>query len=205
MKSIHFLCGMNHFMAPLRYLSIALLLLVTGIPGDSSAQSFTVGDNVVGLGLGIGGNYANTTSQSPAFGLSYEKGMMDLGPGVLGIGGYLGYKSAAYKARYLNYEYDWRYTYLILGVRGAWHYNEWHGSDQWDTYGGLMLSYNSVSWKDNTSYPNGALVVSSGNASSGVGLSGFLGGRYYFNSNWAAQAELGFGSAVLSLGVAYKF
>ncbi|MEZ4808277.1 MAG: hypothetical protein R2815_12510 [Flavobacteriales bacterium] len=167
---------------------------------------FEIGDNVAGISIGLGGNYVTNTSQSPALGLSFEHGVTDLGPGVLGIGGYLGYKSLGYKARYINaYEYDWRYTYLILGVRGAWHYNEWHGNDRLDTYGGLMLSYNSVSWKDNTVYPSGAVVVSSGSASSGLGFTGFLGTRYYFNDNFAVHGELGYGIAILNLGLSYKF
>lgn len=183
-------------------IALASLFLLT--PRQASAQ-FDVGDKVASLSVGIGGNYVSSTSQSPALGLGYEQGVTDLGPGVLGLGGYLGYKSLAYKHRFMTYEYDWRYTYLILGFRGSWHYNEWHGNDRLDTYGGLMLSYNIVNWKDHTVYPSGAIAVSSGSASSGIGLTGFLGTRYYFNDNLGVQAELGYGVAILNLGLAYKF
>lgn len=181
----------------------AFLLLLT--PHQTQAQ-FGVGDKVASLGVGIGGNYGTYTSQSPALGLGYEQGVMNLGPGVLGLGGYLGYKTVAYKWHYANnYQYDWRYTYLIIGFRGSWHYNEWHGNDRLDTYGGLMLSYNIVNWKDHTVYPSGTVAVNSGSASSGLGFTGYIGTRYYFSDNFGAQAELGYGAAILSLGIAYKF
>ena len=179
--------------------------------GSVNAQSFGVGDKVAGLSIGIGGDYSAGSvysSQTPALGLSYEQGVTDLGPGVLGIGGYLGYKSLSARTEFLfgttRYTYDWTWNYLILGVRGAWHYNDWHSNDKLDTYGGVMLSYNSVSFKDNTNYPTGSVAYNYTSASN-VGLSGFLGTRYYFSDNLGAHAELGFGIATLQLGVSYKF
>lgn len=183
----------------------ALAVMVTALSIVQHAQAqFDIGDNVAGISIGLGGNYLASTSGSPAIGLSLEHGLMDLGPGVLGIGGYLGYKSLGYESRYFNYQSDWRYTYLIIGVRGAWHYNEWHGNSQLDTYGGLMLSYNVVSFKDNTVYPVGTPAYHY-SSSSGLGLTGFLGARYYFNDQFAAHAELGYGIAILNVGVSYKF
>ncbi len=177
----------------------------------ADAQSFNVGDKLVGFNIGIGGNYsaANTYSaQTPALGLSYEQGVTELGPGVLGVGAYVGYKSLSSETGIvygnIAYTYDWTWNYLIIGGRGIWHYNDWHGSDQWDTYGGLMLAYRSVSFKDNTNYPAGAVQYTY-SSSSGMSFTGFLGARYYFSDNFAAQAEFGYGIAVLNLGLTYKF
>jgi hypothetical protein len=188
---------------------LVLLTLCTLQPIVTNAQ-FEVGDNVVGLGVGIGGHYnaySSYSSQTPALGLYYEMGLTDLGPGVLGLGGFVGYKSLAYRSRAMfgpGFDYDWRWTYVIIGVRGAWHYNEWHGIPELDTYGGLMLSYNSVKWTDDTRYPEG-YAVSGTYGSSGVGFTAFLGGRYYFTPQLGAQLELGYGISILSLGVVYKF
>lgn len=173
----------------------------------SFAQGFGVGDNVASFGLGLGGNYGASaiySSQTPALGLGYERGIMELGPGVLGIGGYLGHKSLGYRNAGLGFEDDRSWRYLILGVRGNWHYNEWHGIDELDIYGGLMLSYNSVKYTDNTIYPAGFPITSS-SASSGLGLSALLGGRYYFTDALAGQLELGYGVSYASIGIAYKF
>lgn len=190
-----------------RNILVAAAMFGSAIAHETSAQSFDVGQNLLGVSVGIGGNYgASSTysSQTPALGLFYEKGVTDLGPGVLGVGGFVGYKSLAYKYAGFGFEYDWSWRYLILGVRGAWHYNEWHGMDELDIYGGLMLSYNSVKWTDNTRYPSGIPALSS-SASSGIGLTGFLGARYYFTENLGAHLELGYGIAYANLGLTYRF
>jgi hypothetical protein len=122
----------------------------------------------------------------------------------LGVGGYLGYKTLTDRTRVTTFSYDWRWTYLIMGVRGAWHYNEWHGVSELDVYGGLMLSYNSVTWTDRTDYPAGFPAVRASSAS-GIALTGFLGARYYFTDNLAVHLEGGYGIAVLNLGLTYKF
>lgn len=188
---------------------LPILAAFTAFTCTVGAQSFDLGTNVINASVGIGGYYGASsvyTSQSPALGLSFEHGITELGPGVLGIGGYVGYKSLAYKYSALGLQYDWSWTYLILGVRGAWHYNEWHGVDDLDLYGGLMLSYNNVKWTDNTNYPvGGVFTVQSSSASSGVGLTGFLGARYYFTDNLGAHLELGYGVATANLGLSLKF
>jgi hypothetical protein len=123
---------------------------------------------------------------------------------VLGVGGYVGFKSLAYRYSGPGFEYDWSWRYTIVGLRGSWHYNDWHGIDELDVYGGLLLSYNSVRWTDDTRYPSGFPTITS-SASSGIGLSALVGGRYYFTPNLAAQMELGYGIAYASVGLAFKF
>ena len=183
------------------------LALPAFIASPVSAQSFEPGTNVITAGLGIGGNYGaydTYTAQTPAIGLAYEKATsIEVGPGVLGLGGYLGYKSLAAKDKTPYYDYDYRWNYTILGFRGAYHWNEWHQVPKLDTYGGLMLSYNIVSFHDKTDYPDGYDYT--GSSSSGLGLSMYFGGRYYLGENVGAFAELGFGISYLTLGACFKF
>ncbi len=197
----------------MRVRSFLLIILLLGSVVPAKAQSFEVGDNVLGVSVGIGGYYraySSYSSQTPALGLSYELGVTELGPGILGVGGFLGYKSLSYRSRanpWLGgpgFEYDYRWSYLIIGLRGAWHYNDWHGLPELDTYAGLMLSYNSVTYRDNTLYPAGFNATYS-YGGGGIGLTAFLGARYYFTPSVAAQLELGYGVSLLSLGVAFKF
>lgn len=191
----------------LRTLLIAAASFFVAQQSTVHAQAFEVGDNVAAFSVGLGGNYGASsayTSQTPALGLGFERGIMDLGPGVLGIGAYVGYKSLAYSFAGPGFEYDWSWRYTIVGIRGNWHYNEWHGISELDVYGGLLLSYNSVKWTDSTRYPSGFIITPSG-ASSGVGLSALVGGRYYFTESLAAQLELGYGISYGSLGLALKF
>ena len=194
-------------MTPLR--PFALLLMITAImPGDLRSQAFEPGDNVAGLMIGIGGHYdayGSYSSVTPAISGFYEKATSaNVGPGVLGLGGLIAYNSLhadGHYYSYYNYDYDW--TYLILGFRGAYHWNTWHEVPELDTYGGLMLSYNIETFHDNTNYPDGYVEYSS--SGSHLGLSIYFGSRYYFSEKFGVVAELGYGIAVLNIGAQVKF
>jgi hypothetical protein len=178
-------------------------------PGAASAQSiYQPGNNVLGVGLGLGSSYGSFTygRQSPALNVQYERGIWPLGPGVISLGGYLGYKRYQYSANYYGgYTYSQKWNYTIIGLRSAWHLQQLGGKElkKWDLYSGVMLSYNvlNYSYADNDPYWDYA-----GDAyGSGAGFAGFLGARYFFNGHFAAMGEVGYGIAFLNLGMAYKF
>jgi len=165
------------------------------------AQPFVKGTNVLSAGIGLGSSLGSfsRSSQTPALSLSFEKGVWDIGgPGVISLGAYAGRKS--YKYSTSGYEEKWGYT--IIGVRSAYHYNGIQ-NDKFDVYGGVMLSYNILNYtfKDNS----GNNINGGGHYRSGTGFSLYAGGRYFFSSNLAAFAELGYGVSYLTLGLAYKF
>jgi hypothetical protein len=154
------------------------------------AQEFNVGTNVVNGGIGFGGSYGNytTSSQSPGFSISYERGIWDVpGPGVVSLGGYVGTKT--YKYNYLGGNDKWSYT--IIGVRGAYHYTGLN-VDNLDVYGGLMATYNFLSYSGAGSYGGG------------LSATAFAGGRWYFSKNLAVFAELGYGVAYLTVGASIR-
>ena len=159
-----------------------------------SAQEFAQGTNVINAGIGIGGNFydGDFGASTPSLGLnlSYERGIWETGDfGIVSLGGYLGYKR--YSDTFLGDSFN--YSYTIIGVRGAFHYI---GLDveNLDVYGGAMVSYNIATFDREF----GAL-------SSRPSATVFAGGRYYFTENFGAFAELGYGVAILSLGVAFRF
>lgn len=182
----------------------ALAITSTGLHAQ-----FDEGDNVLGAGIGLLGGYnvgwtGSGVSESPALAVHFDHGMGDLGSGVWGLGGYVGYKTITYKEAYFNYyNYDYSYNYLVIGARGTWHYNDWHG-EKWDTYGGLMLAYRSVTFTDHTNYGAYSGLNTYTYSGSGIGLSAFVGARYYFSDKVGAFGELGYGIAALQVGVAFK-
>lgn len=191
-----------------KILFVVTVFLISLTSSKISGQSFDKADQVLGFGFGIGGHfgvYKGYTSQTPAFGIMYEQGMRwDAGPGIIGLGAYLGYKSLRYKETIIvppTYNYDYKWTYTIIGIRGAYHYEF---VDNLDTYAGVLMSYNIASFSDKSSV-DGGVYHYSGSSGSGLGLSLYAGGRYYFSDQWAAFLELGYGIAYLQLGAAYKF
>jgi hypothetical protein len=191
-------------------LLIILLLAGHGMKG----QAFQSGTNVLGIGVGIGGYYdiGSYSSQSPALGISYEHGMSwHAGGGVIGLGGYFGYKTFSYHYDYPfigNYYIDEKWTYMIIGIRGAYHYDFAH-NDKLDTYGGIMISFDNLSYSYNDTYytaANGYPYYSHPNSySSGLYPTLFVGARYYLSNSIGIFAEGGYGISYITIGINFKF
>ena len=166
-----------------------------------SDKPFDVGTSVVNLGIGLGNRYGygtgflgGSSSVSPAISVSYERGIMPLGPGILGVGAFVGYQGASYD---LGGD-KWKYTDVNVTLRGAFHYPV---LPQFDAYGGvgLGLRHAGVSFSGNTYY---GFDTASANE---VALGLFAGGRYYFTPSIGAFAELGYDQTYLKAGLAVKF
>jgi hypothetical protein len=178
------------------FLALAFLALTTGY---AKAQSFDVGTNVISAGIGLGSTLDGYgyNSSTPGFSVQYDRGTWEAGPGVISLGGYLGFKG--YK--YSNADFQEKWNYTIVGARGAYHFT---GLDveNLDVYGGLMLSINNVNF---SYHAYDGSVYNGGSYGSDLGLSPFVGAKYYLSGNLAAYGELGFGVDVLNIGLAYKF
>lgn len=173
--------------------AILLFSFILGMASVAKAQEFQVGTNAINVGVGLGGYYYgyDTSTQSPVFSVSYERGIWEMpGPGVISLGGYLGYKRFSYDE--VVYDYSWSYT--TIGFRGAYHYTGFD-IDNLDVYGGAMVSYriyngDGDSFRDFDSRP---------------GAGAYVGGRWYFNDTVAGFAEVGYGAAYLTLGATFRF
>ncbi len=187
------------------FLSSLAILACVGFftPNNVQAQVFTSGTNVVGLGVGLGGTYGFAyTSSSPAISANFEHGMgFRAGPGTVGIGGYLGYKSVTNSWDLVYTHYDYTTTYMMLGARGTYHYNDWHHSDKLDTYAGVLLGWNIASSTHFADSPYYTYTYPSGGFSSSL----FAGARYYFSDAFGVYGEVGYGISYLTLGLAFKF
>lgn len=149
---------------------------------------------VVQAGVGLGGyGYANG-SGLPLLNVSFEKGLPQrLGPGYVGVGGYLGYKTSTYK---YGGEYRWTYTDVLLAARGAWHPDFAH-SEKLDGYVGLAVGVNLYRFNSTDDDYFDATHTS-------VLWGGYLGGRYMFTDQLGAYGELGYGLGYLNVGIVYK-
>lgn len=175
---------------------IFMAAFIVATASIANAQDFEKGTNVISAGIGLGSSlgYYSGSTISPALSVQYEHGTFPIGDvGVISLGGYLGYKNYTYK--YQTYKDKW--TYVIVGARSAFHLTSLK-VDKLDLYGGLMLSYNSLNYHNGSGYNYGSY-------GSTAGITAYVGGRYYFVSNIAAFAELGYGVSYLTLGASFKF
>ena len=158
-----------------------------------SAQVYEEGGINANLGVGLGLAYGVGDATLPPLSVSVDYGFH---PNI-SLGGYIGYAGA--KEELLGY--SWKYSYTIIGARGAYHLDR---SDNLDLYGGLMLAYvvGSVKFEsDNEALE--AFVVEP--TVGGVGFSAFVGGRYMFSEKVGAFGELGYGISWLTIGLTTKF
>lgn len=166
------------------------------------AQMYKKGQQDLHLGVGIGTTLYGSGYRSilPPINISYEKGMTE----NIGVGGYLGYASSRYDYDgFGNLDYHWRYSYIILGGRAAYHYDLFK-NPKLDTYGGLMLGFTLARASFHSDDPTLNEDNYTSPSSGGFTWSGFLGARYQFKEKLGAYAELGYGVAWLNVGLRFK-
>lgn len=177
--------------------TVFVILAIFTAMGAYAQQPFQEGTTMANLGIGVGSNLGGLGNARPAISIAVDHGFWAVGgPGVISLGGYVG--NTGY--RYNGSGYASKWNYIVVGVRGAYHYNGFESIPELDLYGGLMLAYNIV----NYSYEGSGTPISN-NYGSGLGLTGFVGGRYLFSDNFGVFAELGYGVSSLNVGVTYKF
>ncbi len=173
-----------------------MVLAVVAVVGLFAQQNtFSKGDKVINLGVGLGSSIYGSgySSGIPPLSGSFELGIKDNlfnEQSSLGVGGYLGFSTATWGDYY-------SYSSIIVGARGLLHYQL---VDNLDTYAGVLLGYNISSYK----YTGVGTSIGGGASAGGLIYAGFLGARYYFSPKFAAMAELGYGIAILNLGVSLK-
>ena len=149
-------------------LAVALLF----IAGTAFSQSpIEKGQNQLNLGVGLSG-------WGVPFYLGIDHGVH---PDIT-IGGELSYR--AYRENYKK-EY---YNHSILGVSGNanYHFNSvLNIPSDWDLYAGLNIGF--YNWSSPNDYY--------GDHTSGLGLGGQVGGRYYLNNKVGLNLEFGGGNA----------
>jgi len=176
---------------------LIFIILTIVIATVVQAQQFQKGTTTANVGIGLGTALGGLGKARPAISASLDHGMWDIGgPGVISLGGYVG--NTGYK--YTSGSYTSKWNYFVVGARGAYHYNGFTSVPKLDVYGGAMLGYNIVKYSSDSE--DIEMANSYGN---GIGLSGFLGSRWFFSNSMGAYAELGYGVSVLNVGLTFKF
>ncbi len=168
-------------------LTIAIALCAV----TAASAQMTEGDQSVSLKVGFGGSYGIPVTAS------YENALWGINDkSCVTIGGTVGYGSSKDSYSYADY----KYSNLLFAARGMYHY----ALNSWDFSGGVLLGYNVAS--SSIDYKISDWADATADADSGGPLLGVnIGASYYFNDNWAASAEVGFGLAVINIGATYKF
>src|SRR5690606_5552263 len=172
------------------------IVLFSALATTVFAQPFKNGTTTLNAGIGLGTGLGGDGSARPAVSIAVDHGLWEVGgPGTISLGGYFG--NTGYK--YSGDGYHAKWNYVIIGARGAYHYNGLTKVPELDLYGGLLLSYNVVKYSshlDDRSFRQ--------NYRSGVGITGLAGAPCLFADTLGAYGELGYGVSILNLGVTFK-
>ena len=169
--------------------------------GGGDGNTFEVGTMTVNIGAGLGRSGYGTVGvyggglyggYGTGIGLkaAIERGMWQLGPGVLSLGLEAGgsfSSTSGYKS-----------NIIIVSPRSAYHFG-WN-VDNLDTYAGVSIGpgFRSYNFSDvnNSNYTKHDVVVSPGI---------FVGGSYYFSPNIGVNVEAGYDITEIQGGIIFKF
>ncbi|OFX62487.1 MAG: hypothetical protein A2046_02375 [Bacteroidetes bacterium GWA2_30_7] len=156
------------------------LLIITALTISNVAFSQTMekGTLMFGAGVGPSMNYLGLTGTStPAIRLTGEKGMFEIGPGVLALGGEIGMFNQTYKSSSYYYHYTASFLSLIFAGRAAYYYNfeELLKTPQFNAYAGSALGIRIVT--NDQAYPH---------------FGAFVGANWFLTKKFAGFVEAGY-------------
>ncbi len=180
---------------------------------DSNGEKcFNETSHLVSVGIGLGRNYyislSGTSWKSPNFSLTYEfPWPKRIGPGYLGVGGYLGYQTEHDRSYYGSsyyYQHDWNY-YTIAG-RGTYHWDVLN-SEKAEVYGGSLIGLRFQTYHYVTNNMGSGADVYRYNEKDipYPVFSLFAGARWYFTKNIAVYGEVSHRVSYIAGGLTYKF
>jgi len=181
-------------MRKLTLLTFAILLGVS----LNAQHVFNKGTLLFNAGIGLGATYG--AGWIPSVNVSGDVGVIPTGDvGLVSFGGIFEYKYSNWAGTWLNTNYKYNYSQVLIGPRAAWHVHAFD-SDKYDAYagvGGGVRFWTEYNW-NGSKYVNKAKVSPYGEL--------FVGGRMMFSDKFGLFAELGFGTlSVLKFGVTFGF
>lgn len=171
---------------------ISLFSSISLFAQKSSGFGDVKGSNFLNAGIGLGSYGLSGTGGIPIT-ASYEHGFTK----NISAGVNLGFIQRKYAD-------SWKYTYVIFGGRGSYHFNELMNisNPKLDVYAGAGIFYRRYSFKYLHDSVEDEMYDSKGGD---IDFDLHAGGRYMFKEGFGAFAELGYGISPLQIGVTLKF
>jgi hypothetical protein len=185
---------MNKLIKLTTLLLLAALASPTYIHANGPLDPVKLNTWVINAGIGPGtAFFGNGAGFGPALKGSFEKGMWDVGPGVITLGG-----EATFSFFSQNYGQGWHESWVnfIFGARAAYHYG-WD-VEGLDTYGGIPLGMGFCAHTMDDHPGNYGYTPVFPYA--GI----FFGASYFFNDSIGINGEFGYNSTYANIGVVFK-
>ncbi len=183
---------------------VSMLLMLSNV----HAQKMDEKTNFLSLGIGPAANYWTTyhSGGTPALRLAFDHGVKKQGPGIITLGGALGYFYKYYDGHYYynhsSYNYKWSWNYISVVFRAGYNYNmEDAGVSNLNVYGGLGAGLLFSSYHDTYSGPG---YVPYDNANTDFIFNLYVGANYFISQKMAIYLEFGYDISYATLGVTFN-
>jgi hypothetical protein len=140
--------------------------------------------------------------------MMYDQGFFeDVGPGTIGIGGVIGYKSSHYDYTYAYVhnspvKYKKTYTNFIIGVRGTYHLTILKDkNNKFDPYAGVTIGVRIFTHNNNDPYDTYVYNYNSVYPVAGA----FIGAKYNLTPRFGFFGEAGYDISLLRIGFNINF
>lgn len=178
---------------------IAISLLAAGLSVPAGAQTeattiapMTKGNIFISAGFGPATNWSgNYRGFSPGLMTAVDVGFLEVGPGILTVGGEFGLDYNSFKHYKQVSEYTERNMSITLAARSTYHYG-WD-IEGLDTYGGIAMGPRIPVFHDG--FEDSPVT--------GLGGGFFAGASYFFTPELGVNAEVGYNITYLQAGMVY--
>lgn len=192
-----------------RILLITVIIL-TGL-FNVHAQKMDVGTNFLSLGAGPSTSYnVYHAVGMPAIRISFDHGLKEIGPGVLTLGGSLGFFAEHYSNSYAWWDlsgyhtqtYKANWIYFVAAFRVGYYYNfEDLGIPDLNAYAGIGSGLRYHTYSDNYTGPANYKPTSTAGAEFHMAVYG--GANYFVTKKIALFTEFGYDICPFTAGITF--
>ena len=187
--------ALRHFFPGILLVTLFFMVLPSGIRAQDGPMSPMKEDKwLLNFGFGAGTPFfGNGIGFGPAAKVAFEKGMWQVGPGVITLGAEMTFSYFSNKFGEGWHEY---WLNCIMGARGSYHYG-WQVKGL-DTYAGVPLGFGlCMNLHDRQ---NGYHKFVPVYPYFGI----FFGGSYFFTPDFGINGEFGYNSTYCNLGLIFR-
>ena len=199
-----------------KFILVACFLSFFGVVAHAEHFAFKIGENRASFGMGFGWTYREMVRRHydgvwnfPSPNVLVERSILPFRDfGFLSVGAQFGFHHGHRNANVSSIEFRESWTSFYFVPRIALYFHEVFHPDDFpeniDLYVGVGLGFNHLSHRFSNNIEPGS-VGRKDNSGFRFAYHFFVGGRYYFNQNFAVFAEVGYGLSFLNVGITLRY
>jgi len=186
---------------------LLLFVLTLFIINVNYGQGMEKGTNFLSLGVGPSANYYSYHSGgTPAIRFAYDHGFKKAGPGVISLGGAIGFFTKYYKGyttyQFQGYYYTQHWTYVSATFRAGYYYNfgKLIKAPELNAYAGIGTGVLQRFY----SYDGSHQYSSAYEGGTDIQFNFYFGANYFFTKKFGLYTEFGYDISYATVGMTFN-